>query len=153
MNGWLSASGVAARVAYIPPRESSSADTSSDGTRTSLCAGNATSGDNVHRDDANVPANNAPLLPTYSITDNSLVHCFFSLALARVRRVSEPSLGNRCISFARSPSSRGTVYLFLTATLTLTLLFRSFSPPPPFAVSTRGNRSAEGCTWDLRCRR
>lgn len=33
----------------------------------------------VNRDDATVPPNNAPLLPTYSITDNSPVHCLLSL--------------------------------------------------------------------------
>lgn len=102
----------------------------------------------VNRDDATVPPNNAPLLPTYSITDNSPVHCLLSLPLRRSpsRSLFHPASQPRCwspLSFLSSsckpshpslPPSSLSLYLYFPSSslsLLLSLLLRS-PPPPPF---------------------
>lgn len=107
----------------------------------------------VNSDDANVPANNAPLLPTYSITDNSLVHCSFSLT--RLLRVSPFPVPPILLSFSIFPEKRfsGSASLFLPPSYPFVSIV--LSPAPSFPLGFHGGVLAlvKGCTWDRKDKR
>lgn len=126
--GRLSTSG-AARVAYIPPRITS-ADTSSDGTRTFLCAGNATSGDNV-RQQGRCERPRQTMRHCCQLIPLQITLSFIVSSLSLFPSLASPVslfLSNDSLSFRLSKGSpRAPVFFFLRHPLRLDIVLPGFS--------------------------